>query len=188
MPKASDLKRGDIVSMNQQPHVIEDLRVTTPSARGAASLYHIRLRNLQTRNKLDQTCKGDDMFDPCEFTKRSVMFSYRQNDEVVFMDNEDYSEIVFKQNEIADALRFITENMEGMQAMLCDGKWIGIELPQVATLKISECAPSMRGASATSRTKPATLETGVSVQVPEYIEPGEIIRVDTRTQDFLGRA
>jgi elongation factor P len=188
MPKASDLKRGDIVSINQQPHVVEELKISTPSARGASSLYHFRLRNLQTKTKLDQTCKGDDPFQACDFTKRPVQFSYRQNDEVVFMDEKDYSEVVFKEADIEDALLYITDNMEGIQALLCDGKWIGLELPAVAILQVEQCDPSIRGASATARTKPARLVTGLTVQVPEYLEPDEVIRVDTRTGEFLGRA
>ena len=188
MPKASDLKRGDIVSINQFPHIVEELRITTPSARGASSLYHFRLRNLQTKNKLDQTCKGDDPFQACDFTRRAVQFSYRQNDEVVFMDQQDYSEVIFKETDIQDALQYITDDMEGIQALLCDGKWIGLELPPVAILKVQQCDPSIRGASATARTKPATLETGLTVQVPEYLEPHVTIRVDTRTAAFLGRA
>ena len=188
MPKASDLKRGDIVSINQMPHAVEELKITTPSARGASSLYHFRLRNIQTKSKLDQTCKGDDAFQACDFTKRPVQFSYRQSDEIVFMDQTDYSEIIFKESDIEDALQYITEDMEGMQALLCDGKWIGLELPPVAVLKVIQCDPSIRGASATARTKPATLETDLIVQVPEYLEQDEIIRVDTRTGAFLGRA
>jgi len=188
MPKACDLKRGDIVAINQCPHIVEELRITTPSARGASSLYHFRLRNLQTRSKLDQTCKGDDAFQACDFTRRAVQFSYRQNEDVVFMDQQDYSEVTFKENEIQDALSYITEDMDGIQALLCDGKWIGLELPPVAILTVTECDPSIRGASATARTKPATLETGLVVQVPEYLASGEIIRVDTRNAAFLGRA
>lgn len=188
MPKACDLKRGDIVAINQLPHAVEELKISTPSARGASSLYHFRLRNLQTRAKLDQTCKGDDTFQACDFTRRPVQFSYRQNDEVVFMDEKDYSEVVFKENDIEDALQYITDDLAGIQALLCDGKWIGLELPPVAVLKVEQCDPSMRGASATARTKPAILQTGLSVQVPEYLEQGEVIRVDTRTGSFLGRA
>ena len=188
MPKASDLKRGDIVSINEMPHTVEELKISTPSARGASSLYHFRLRNLQTKNKLDQTCKGDEVFQACDFTHRPVQFSYRNNDDVVFMDNQDFSEITFKENDISDALLYITEEMEGIQALLCDGRWIGLELPPVAVLQVKECDPSIRGASATARTKPAVLETGLTVQVPEYLEPDETIRVDTRTGEFLGRA
>ncbi len=188
MPKACDLKRGDIILFQSVPHVLEELRISTPSARGASSLYHFRFRNLQTRTKLDQTCKGDDPFTACAFSRRPVQFSYRQNEEVVFMDMKDFSEILFKAEDIEDLLTFITDDMDGIQVMICDGRTIGLELPPVAILPVEQCDPSIRGASATARTKTAILSTGREVQVPEYLEQGDVIRVDTRTGEFLGRA
>ncbi len=167
MPKACDMKRGAIVAVDGAPHVVETLKISTPSARGSASLYHFRLRNLATKQKLDRTCKGDIH---------------------TFMDLEDYSEISFNEEDISEELPYITEDMEGIHALVSDGKALGIELPPVAELEITECDPSIRGASATARTKPATLSTGLIVQVPEYLSSGEIIRVDTRSGDFLGRA
>ncbi|MBT3293624.1 MAG: elongation factor P-like protein YeiP [Verrucomicrobia bacterium] len=188
MPKACDLKRGAIVAIDGAPHMIEALKISSPTARGSSSLYHFRLRNLGTRNKLDRTCKGDDMFTDCDFEKRAVQYSYAQGDLYTFMDLADYSEIVFNADDIAAELPYITEEMEGIQVLISDDKALGIELPSVATLEITECDPSMRGASATARTKPATLSTGLVVQVPEYLSPNEVIRVDTRSGAFLGRA
>ncbi len=188
MPKACDLKRGAIVAIDGAPHVVETLKISSPSARGSASLYHFRLRNLATKQKLDRTCKGDDMFDDCYFEKRAVQYSYATGDIHTFMDMEDYSEIAFNSEDISEELPYITEEMEGILALVSDGKTLGIELPPVAELKVTECDPSIRGASATARTKPATLSTGLTVQVPEYLSSGETIRVDTRSGDFLGRA
>ncbi len=188
MPKACDLKRGDIVAIDTVPHAVEDLKVSTPSARGASSLYHFRLRNLRTKSKLDRTCKGDDPFSPCNFARRPVQFSYTQGDEITFMDLKDFSEITYRQDDIHDEMPYITEDLEGISALFCDGKAIGIELPPVAELKVVQCDPSIRGASATARSKPATVSTGLQVQVPEYLASGEIIRIDTRTGEFLGRA
>jgi elongation factor P len=188
MPKACDLKRGDIVAIDTVPYAVEDLKISTPSARGASSLYHFRLRNLRTKTKLDRTCKGDDPFSPCHFERRPVQFSYTQNDEVTFMDLKDFSEITFRQDDIKDELPYVTEDLEGIFALVSDGKILGIELPPVAVLKVVQCDPSIRGASATARSKPATLTTGLQVQVPEYLSAGEVIRVDTRSGEFLGRA
>ena len=188
MPKACDLKRGDIVAIETVPYAIEDLKISTPSARGASSLYHFRLRNLRTKSKLDKTCKGDEMFTPCQFERRPVQLSYTQGDEVTFMNLNDYSEITFRTDEIKDELPYITEDLEGINALFSDGRQLGLELPPVAELKVVACDPSIRGASATARTKPATLSTGLQVQVPEYLSADEIIRVDTRTGAFLGRA
>ncbi len=188
MPKACDLKRGSIVAIDGAPHIVEELKISSPSARGSSSLYHFRLRNLSTKAKRDSTCKGDEMFADCHFEKKSVQYSYAQGDIHTFMDLEDYSEIAFNAEDIAEELQYITEEMEGIHALVSDGKALGIELPPVAELEITECDPSMRGASATARTKPATLTTGLVVQVPEYLASGETIRVDTRNANFLGRA
>jgi elongation factor P len=188
MPKASDIKRGSIVAIDGTPHIVESLKISTPSARGSASLYHFRMRNLATRNKLDRSCKGDDMFQDCHFEKRAVQYSYAQGDVHTFMDLEDYSEISFNADDIREELQYVTEDMEGIHALVSDGKALGIELPPVADLEVVECDPSIRGASATARTKPATLSTGLVVHVPEYLSSGETIRVDTRSGEFLGRA
>lgn len=188
MPKACDLKRGDIVAIDTVPYTVEELKISTPSARGASSLYHFRLRNLQTKTKLDKTCKGDDPFSPCNFERRPVQFSYTQGDEVTFMDLKDFSEITFRKDDIGNEMPYITEDLEGIFALVSDGRILGVELPPVAVLKVVQCDPSIRGASATSRSKPATLSTGLQVQVPEYLASGETIRVDTRSGEFLGRA
>ena len=188
MPKACDLKRGSIVSIDGAPHAVESLKISSPTARGSSSLYHFRLRNLSTKNKLDKHCKGDEMFVDCQFQRKPIQFSYTHGDVHTFMDLEDYSEIAFNAEDIQEELQYITEEMDGISALISDGKVFGIELPPVAELQISQCDPSMRGASATARTKPATMSTGLIVQVPEYLAPEEIIRVDTRTGDFLGRA
>jgi elongation factor P len=188
MPKACDVRRGDVVAIDGAPHTVEQLTVSTPSARGSASLYRFRFRNLTTRNKVDKTLKGDDVLDACQFEKRAVQFSYASGNALTFMDSEDYSEITLNEDDIAYERQFITEDMEGIQALVSDGRVLGLELPPVAVLEVVECDPSVRGASATARTKPATLSTGLIVQVPEYLARGETIRVDTRTAEFLSRA
>ncbi len=188
MPKACDMKRGSIVNINGAPHVVEELKISTPSARGSASLYHFRFRNIGTKTKVDKTCKGDESFVDCSFEKKDIQFSYSQGDLYTFTVLDDYSEITFNREDIKDELQYITEDLEGIHALISDDKTVGIELPSTAELKIVECDPSMRGASATARTKPAKVETGLIVQVPEYLAPDEIIKIDTRTGAFLGRA
>ncbi len=188
MPKACDLKRGDIVSINGTAHLVEQIDVSTPTARGGNSLYRMRFRNLATKHKVDATHKGDDALEACHFERRAVQFSYTQGDDYVFMDDEDYNEITFKADAIAYERGFLHEELEGIQALVSDGRVLGLELPPVSVLQVEQCDPSIRGASATARTKPATLSTGLVVQVPEYLESGEMIRVDTKTAKFLGRA
>lgn len=188
MPKASELKKGSIVEIDGNPHLVEDLQISTPTARGGSSLYRLRFRNLSSKQKLDKTFKGDDMLKPVDVERRDVQFSYEQQGSYTFMDLTDYSEMVMLREDLGDAANYVNEDMEGIQILMCNGRMISVDLPAVAELKVEECSPGIRGASATARTKPATLSTGLVVQVPEYLEPGEMIRVDTRTGKFSSRA
>lgn len=188
MPRASELKRGSIVEIDGGPHIVDALTVHTPSARGAATRYEFRFRNLVTGRKEDRTLKGDDPLGAITVERRPVQFSYAQGDTYVFTDLESFEEFSIRESELVEQRKFLTESTEGMQALVGDGRVLTIEMPDVVELPITQCDPSIRGASATSRTKPATLSTGLVVQVPEYMAPGEVLRIDTRTGKFLTRA
>jgi elongation factor P len=187
MIKVCELSKNSVVEINGDPHVVEQLRTQSPSARGASTLYKVRFRNVRTRAKLDQTFKGDDVLKESAFETRMVSYSFREGDRFAFMDLEDYTPYELMEDEIEAVVPYLVDGMEGIKALLQDGKVLSIQLPDAVELQIAECAPSMRGASVTARTKAATLETGLVIQVPEYMEPGERVRVDTRTGDFIQR-
>lgn len=188
MIKASELARHSIVSIDGDPHVVESLRVSTPSARGAATLFKLRFRNLLTKNKLDQTCKGDDKFDEIDFVRREVEFLYSDHDGTcTFMDSGDYSQFTLTADDLEEQAAYLAEEREGLKALVVNGRPVAIELPTSVSLKIETCEPTMKGQTATGRGKSARTVTGLTVQVPEYVTAGEIIRVDTRTGEFLGR-
>ncbi len=188
MPKASDLKKGSVVEINDQPYVVMQIDVQNPSARGASTLYKVRFNHARTKQKLEQGFKGDDFLKEVELIKRNVQFSYMDGDDYVFMDNEDYQQFTINGAELADVAGYISESLEGMIALLIDDELLGIELPQTVALTITDTAPAIKGASATSRTKPATLSTGIEIQVPEYLTSGEVIKVNTATGKFMSRA
>lgn len=188
MAKASDIKKGDIVEIEGDPHMVDALNVSLPSARGGSSLYRFRFRNVATGQKRDETAKGDDTFGDIDFSRRPVEFSYRDGEAYVFMDTDDYSEVRLLRDELGDAVDYIGEDTEGLRALCSGDRVLGIELPTAVNLEVVETGPALKGASATARTKPATLSTELVIQVPEYLESGETVRVDTRTADFLGRA
>ena len=188
MSKASEIKRGSIVELNGSPHIVEDLQVQSPSARGGSSFYKVRFRDLTTKQKVDKQYRGNDTLSDIDFERREVQFLYTQGDSYEFMDLEDYSQFSMNAADIKDCIPCLVEDMEGIRALISDGRILGIELPPTVEMSITDCGPSMKGASATARTKPATLSTGLIVQVPEYLAPGEVIRVDTRTSKFIGRA
>jgi len=188
MVKACELKKGSLVGIHGLPHVLETLSVSTPTARGAASIYHFRFRNLVTKAKQDISCKGDEPFDDIDFERRPVQYLYREVDLYTFMDTEDFSQFTLQKGEIEDQIPYLVEDMEGIFALMSDGKVLTIEVPQKVVLKIESCDPVMKGASVTARSKPAKCQTGLVVQVPEYLESGESIIVDTATGTYLSRA
>ena len=188
MAKACDLRKGSLVGINGLPHVVEDLKVSTPSARGAASIYRFRFRNLVTKAKQDVSCKGDEPFDDIDFERRPVQYLYKEADLYTFMDTEDFSQFSLPEDALEEQLPYLVQDMEGMFALLSDGKVLAIEMPQKVELTIASCDPVMKGASVTARTKPAKCQTGLVVHVPEYLEAGEAIFVDTATGTYLTRA
>ncbi|MBO5438087.1 MAG: elongation factor P [Thermoguttaceae bacterium] len=185
---AKNIKRGMIMVYEGNPVIIEGLFVQTPSARGASTLYKFRARNLLTKQKVDFTCKGDDNMNESDFSKRNVKFSYADSEKMYFMDEENFEMYELMFDEVADEKPYITEALEGMQVMIYNDLPVGVSLPVSIELQITQCDPGVKGNSATSRNKPATLETGLVVMVPEYIEEGTVIRVDSRTGEYLGRA
>jgi elongation factor P len=188
MAKACDLKKGNLIGINGLPHVVESLSVTSPSARGASSIYRFRFRNLVNKSKQDVSCKGDEPFADIDFERRPIQYLYKEADLYTFMDNDDFSQFTLPKDMIEDQLLYLVEDMEGLFALMSDGKVLTIEVPQKVILTIVTCDPVMKGASVTARTKPATCQTGLVVQIPEYMEPGETIIVDTATGTYLSRA
>ena len=188
MISAKELKPGAIVNYNGAPCCVEVVNVQSPSARGAATLYKFRARNLLTKQKVDFTLKGTDMMDEADFGRREAKYSYSDGTNCCFMDQENYEQYEIRRDDIADEMRYLTEESDLMiHVLIYNGQPIGVQLPPVVELTVTETTPRVRGNSATDRSKPATLETGLVIQVPEYIEQGERIRVDTRTGEFSGR-
>ena len=185
---AKDIKTGAVVVHNDAPIVIRSITVHSPSARGAATLYKFRARNILTRNKIDITMKGTDVINEADFSRREVQMLYTDATHLFLMDKEDFQQYELPLEDVEEELRYMTEGLEGMRAMIYNDGCVGLELPAAVELSITQCDPGVKGNSATSRTKPATLETGLVVQVPEYIKEGERLKIDTRTGEFLARA
>ena len=185
---AKEIKPGGVVNFNGAPHIIESMMVQSPSARGGATLYKFRARNLITKQKTDITLKGTEGLDDADFQRREVTFMYTDTESAHFLDSGDYNQYALPRDDVSSELQYITEDLQGMLALIYNGQCVGIQLPTAVDLKITQCDPAVKGNSATSRTKPAKLETGLTVHVPEYLKEGEMIRVDTRSGEFLARA
>jgi elongation factor P len=186
--KASDLKNGAVVNIDGAIYVAKEITVKTPSSRGANTLYKVSFRNVVTKQKLDQSYRGDDLVQEVEFSRRPVQLIFRDSDSCTFMDNESYEQHSLPNDLLEEELPYLLDGMEGIQLLVSGDAVLGIELPGTVEMEIMACAPAMKGASATARSKPATLSTGLVVQVPEYLAQGERIRVNTQTGKFTSRA
>ena len=189
MAKANEIKRGMAISYNNKLLLVKDVDIQAPSARGASTLYKMRFTDIRTGQKVEERFKGDDMVDTINLTRRAVSFSYIDGDEYIFMDNEDYTPYTFKKDQIEDELLFIPEEgLAGMQVLTMDGQVLALELPQTVDMEIIETVPGIKGASASARTKPAKLPTGLVIQVPEYLSTGDKVRIHIAERRYMGRA
>lgn len=188
MAKAGDLKRGMVVEINGAPHIVKNVDVKSPSSRGASTLYKIRFNNVKTGQKHDESLKGDDFFKDVDLVRAKVQFSYIDGENYIFMNIDDYSQYSLNKEALDEQVDFLTEGLEGIVALLVDDEILGIELPAAVILEVLETPPAIKGSSASSRTKTARLSTGAEIQVPEYLETGELIKVNTETGKFMSRA
>ncbi|EEF80981.1 elongation factor P-like protein EfpL [Methylophaga thiooxydans] len=188
MPKASELKRGMVVELVNEPYVVKDIEIRNPSSRGAATLYKVRFNHLKNKQKRDESLKGEDFLKEVDCERKLIQFSYQDGDSFVFMDNETFEQYAVNGEDIKDELGYISDGLDNLVAVLLEQQLIAIELPASVNLTIIETSPGIKGATAAARTKPATLSTGIEVQVPEYIENGEVIKVNTTTGKFMSRA
>ncbi|MFV1958527.1 MAG: elongation factor P [Planctomycetota bacterium] len=188
MISTNELKKGVIIEFQGAPHVVEKVRISAPTARAGNTITKVRLRNLETRHKTDQSFRGGETFAEPNVEKRPCQLLYEQQGIYHFMDSGNYEQFALEKEALEWEVNFLKEEQEGLRVIRCDDSVLGLELPSSVTLQITETPPTIKGASATARTKPATLETGLVTRVPEHIDTGEIVSVDTRTGEFLGRA
>ena len=188
MPKASELKKGMIIDIEGVPHIVKQFENKSPSSRGAGTLYKVRFNNLQTRQKLDTSFKGDDFLKEADCMRVGVQYSYLDGDTYYFMDMEDYSQYGINSEQLEGQIDYLVEGQEGIVALIMDDNLLAIELPQSVILEITDTPPAVTGSSATNRTKTAVLSTGLEIQVPEYLAPGETIKINTVTAKFMSRA
>ncbi|PCI61168.1 MAG: elongation factor P-like protein YeiP [Gammaproteobacteria bacterium] len=188
MPKASEIKKNAAIEHNGKTLIVRDIQRSVPQGRAGGSLYRMRMYDVVTGGKVDETFKADEMLKFAELSRHPVMFSYIDGDEYVFMDSNDYTPYHLNKDSISEEILFINEETEGLQLIIVDETPVSIDLPATVDLVITETDPSIKGASASARTKPATLSTGLVIQVPEHISRGDKVKVNTVENKFMGRA
>ena len=187
VPRANELKSGMVIDIDGVPHSVKNVDAKSPSSRGGSTTYKIRFTNLKTGQKLDESYKGEEMLKEADCARVLVQFSYVDGDAYTFMNSEDYSQYTLNREDIEDSVDYLSEGLDGIFALIMDDTILGIELPHSVILTVVETAPGIKGATAAGRTKPAILSTGLEIQVPEYLEAGQDVKVNTTNAKFVSR-
>lgn len=187
MLTANEFKRGLRIEIDGDPYVIMDVHFQSPSARGASTLVKAKIRNLRTGNVFDRTFRTADKVAEAQIEFRPVQYLYADADGYHFMDNESYEQFALSAGVLGDDAGYLVEGLGGIRSVVFKGSVMNVELPQSIVLRVRETDPPMKGATAQAQTKPATLETGLVIQVPAYLESGDAVQVDTREGRFMAR-
>jgi len=186
--KANEIKRGTFIHYDGQNIVIKSVFCQTACSRNANTLYKMKGQVLETKKKFEHGFQGDENVEIIDVNRCAVQPLYREGDAWVFMDNESYEQYTLSDDVIQDELPFLMEGLVGVDALVVDEQIMGIELPASVILKITETVPTIKAASSSARTKPATLSTGLVVQVPEYLSEGDTIKINTESKVYVSRA
>ena len=181
----NQFKTGMALVIDSELYFLLDYQHVKPG-KGAA-FVRTKLRSVKTGNVIARTFDGGDKFQDAFIEKKALQFQYRAGEDYHFMDLGSYDPLRFSVKELGDSANYLTENLE-VRAKMYEGKLVGMELPTTVTLKIAESEPGMKGDTSKSAMKPATLESGHKLQVPLFVGPGDLIKVDTRTGEYAGRA
>lgn len=183
MYTASDLRKGLKIEIDGVPYLITEFNFVKPG-KGQA-MYNCRLKNMLTGNTMDRTFRSSDKMDEANIEERNLTFSYQNGDNYVFLD-ENYEEVAMSAAVLGDARFFLVDDCR-VEAMFHNGRPIGVELPTFVEKEIVETEPGFRGNTATNVLKPAKVVGGYEVQVPLWINEGEVIKIDTRTGEYVER-
>lgn len=184
MYSTSDFRNGLKIQHDGEPYVIVEFQHVKPGKGGA--FVRTKLKNLITGRVIDPTFRSGDKVEKPDVEEKDMDFLYHDGDEYVFMDSKTYEQLTIHKDHMGDAANWITENTR-CSIMLYNGNPIGIELPNFLTLTITFCEPGIKGDTATGATKPATLETGATINVPLFINEGEKVKIDTRSGEYVER-
>ncbi|MFA4016342.1 MAG: hypothetical protein RUDDFDWM_001445 [Candidatus Fervidibacterota bacterium] len=184
MITTSDFKPGLTIEYDGDVWMILEFLHVKPG-KGQA-FVRTKLRNLRTGNVIERNFRVNEEFEPAHIERRKVQYLYRHGDECVFMDMDTFDELSVDAKELGDAIELMPENVE-VTLLFHRGNVISVELPTTVEVRVVETEPGVRGDTASGGSKPAKLETGAVIQVPLFVNEGDIIKVDTRTRSYIER-
>ena len=184
MFSTSDFRKGLKIEYKGAPHEIVDFQHHKMGRGGA--IVRTKLKNLRTGSIFDDSFKGGEKFEKPDLEERKMQYLYNDGDQYHLMDNESYEQIALTAEQLGEAKKFLVENMM-VSVLLYEGSTIGVEVPMFVELRIVKTDPGFKGDTASGGNKPAELESGVTVKVPFHLNEGDIIKIDTRTSEYIER-
>ncbi|MBV9491756.1 MAG: elongation factor P [Verrucomicrobia bacterium] len=185
MPAANDLRKGMAIRYHGDVTVVLDVQHRTPG--NLRAFVQATLRSIRTGKSSNVRFSSTETVELVDVNRRKLEYSYKDQDGYVFIDPDTYETETLRPELVGDAADYLTENLS-VEVLYAEGKPVELDLPSSVNLKVVESPEGVRGDSASNVQKPAKLETGRSIQVPLFIKEGEVIKVDTRTGSYLGRA
>lgn len=185
MPSANDIRKGQVVRFNNEPHLVMETQHRTPG--NLRAFVQAKLRNLRNGRSLDQRFTSTESIEVLTTDRRTLEFSYTDRKSYAFMDPNSFETVELDATLIGDARSYLVPNGK-IEVLFVDGNPVAINLPSSVALKVTEAAEGIRGDTASNVQKPVTCETGLSVQAPLFIKAGDIIKVSTADGSYLGRA
>mgnify|MGYP000310698031 FL=1 len=180
----ADFKNGMGLKINGKYYTIVEFQHVKPGKGGAFVRY--KIRDLKSGRVIDQTCNAGTKFENVQLITKEMQYLYNDGDSFYFMDNETYEQIPVPADFIGDSVKWFKEN-DNCQLLYADTELLGVQPPMFIEVEITETDPGFKGDTVQGGTKPATIETGAVIQVPMYLNQGEVIKVDTRDGKFVSR-
>lgn len=184
MYSTADFKKGLKIQFNGEPYEIIDFQHVKMGRGGA--IVRTKMKNLKTGYVMENTFRSGEKVERPNLEEKEMQFLYKSDNDYVFMDNESYEQINIPENLVGDNKDYLLENMN-VKILFFQGNAIGIEIPTFVELKVVETVPGIKGDTVSGGGKPAKLETGATIQVPLFINEGDIIKIDTRTGTYIER-
>jgi elongation factor P len=185
MPAANDLRKGQVIKFNGEPHLIMETQHRTPG--NLRAFVQVKMRNLRYGKSLEQRFNSPDPVEVLPTDRRTLEFSYADRDTYSFMDPETFETFELNAAMIGEAKYYLVANGKA-EVLFINEAPVTIDIPSSVTLKVTESSEGIKGDTASNVQKPATMETGLVVQVPLFIKAGELIKVSTADGSYLGRA
>ena len=183
--QATRLKKGMLIKVDQDLFRVLELQHVTPG--NLRGFVRVKLRNIRNGAMSDQKLRSEDTLDRATLDEHEMQYLYKDGDEYCFMNTSSYEQVHISSEVLGDSVNYLKAEMT-IQVEFYGSEPVGVELPPAVDLKVLDTAPGIKGATASAQVKPATLETGIVVQVPPFVNPGGVVRINTDTGEYLSRA